>query len=146
LRPGTPPLGPVVFTAAYVVALLLIGLWKTPIDQNVAVTELAPVVWMADLFNLTASQSYRAVEAGANVVLFMPLGALVLLWRRDWTWWHATVIAFATTSVIETAQQVLRPERFASAGDLIANTVGGAIGSLSVAAVRHLGRRTAVRR
>ena len=133
----------VVLSAAYVVALALIGFWRTPVDQNVAVTELAPVVWMADLFGLTVPQSYSAVEAAANVALFMPLGALVLLWRRDWTWVHATLVALATTTAVEVLQQLLRPERFASVRDVVANTLGGAIGALLLAAWRRVARRRA---
>jgi glycopeptide antibiotics resistance protein len=132
-------------TGAYVVALALIGFWRTPIDENVAVTQLAPVVWMADLFDLSGAQSYRAVETAANVVLFMPLGALVLLWRRDWTWVHATLVALAATSLIELLQQLLRPERFASLRDVVANTLGGAIGALLTVCWRHAVKRRAVR-
>lgn len=133
-------------TSAYALGLVLIGFWRTPIDQNVPVTRLGPVVWMQDVLGLTIAQSYHAVEAGANVVLFVPLGALVLLWRRDWGWLHATVIAFATTALIETGQQVLRPERFASVSDLVTNTVGGAIGGLLVVGSRHVARGRLVRR
>jgi glycopeptide antibiotics resistance protein len=132
-------------TGAYVVALAMIGFWRTPVDQNVAVTQLEPVVWMADLFGLTVPQSYSAVEAAANVVLFMPLGALVLLWRRDWTWVHATLVALGTTAAIEVLQQLLRPERFASVRDVVANTFGGAIGALLVVGWRSATRRRVVR-
>jgi glycopeptide antibiotics resistance protein len=127
-------------TGAYVLVLGAIGLWKSPVDQHFAVVRLRPVVWMADLLGLTVPQSYTAVEAGANVVLFIPLGALVLLWRRDWTWLHATLVAFATTALIETGQQVLRPERFASMSDIVANTLGGAVGALLVVGWRRLRR------
>lgn len=123
----------------------MIGFWRTPVDQNVAVTQLKPVVWMADLFGLTVPQSYSAVESAANVVLFMPLGALVLLWRRDWTWMHATLVALGTTVAIEVLQQLLRPERFASVRDVVANTLGGAIGSLLVVGWRSTAARRAVR-
>ncbi|MET0931189.1 MAG: VanZ family protein [Aeromicrobium sp.] len=125
-------------TGAYALALALIGFWRTPVDENVPTTRLRPVVWMADLFNLTASESYTVVEAGANVVLFVPLGALVMLWRRDWSWGQATLVAFGTTAVIELLQQLLRPERFASFSDIVANTLGGAIGALLVVGGRHL--------
>lgn len=128
-------------TGTYGLALALVAFWRTPIDQNVPVTRLGPVVWMQDELGLTIAQSYHTVEFGANVVLFMPLGALVLLWRRDWSWLHATVIAFATTSLIEIAQQVLRPERFASVNDIVANTLGGAIGALLVVSGRLVARR-----
>lgn len=135
-----------VLTVTYVVALAMIGFWRTPVDQNIAVTRLAPVVWMADLLDLSVPQSYSAVEAAANVVLFMPLGALVLLWRRDWTWVHATLVALGTTAAIEVLQQLLRPERFASVRDVVANTLGGAIGALLVVGWRLAIERRSVRR
>ena len=134
-----------VLTAAYGLALAMVGFWRTPIDQNVPVVKLPPAVWMQDGLGLTITQSYHAVEAGANVMLFVPLGALVVLWRRDWTWLHAAAIAFATTALIETAQQVLRPERFAAVSDLVANTLGGAIGALVIMAGRSVVRRRVVR-
>lgn len=127
-------------TGVYSLALALIGLWRSPIDRNIPVTKLAPVVWTADLFHLSFAQSYHLTEASANVVLFIPLGALVLLWRPEWHWWQATLVALATTIVIETLQQVLRPERFASLNDVFTNTLGGLIGALLVTVARRLRR------
>lgn len=128
-------------TAAYAAALALIGLWATPVDQNVAVAELPPVEWMASLLDLTTTQSYKFVEVSANVLLFVPLGALVLLWRRQWGWVHATVIAFAISLGIEALQEIVRPERVATLNDVAANTVGGAIGGLLTIGARGLVRR-----
>ena len=53
---------------------------------------------------------------------------------------HAVGLALATTVTIETLQQVLRPERFASLDDVVANTLGGAIGGLLVVAGRLVAR------
>lgn len=133
-------------TAAYVAALALIGLWATPVDQNVAVAQLPLVEWMAGLLDLTVPQSYKAVEVAANVALFIPLGALVLLWWPRWSWVHAAVIAFASSLAIETLQAIVRPERFATLSDLVANTAGGAIGGLLTVGGRELVRRRRRRR
>lgn len=132
--------------AAYLATLALIGLWATPVDQNVAVTELAPVEWLAGLLDLTAPESYRFVEVAANIALFVPLGALALLWWRQWGWMHAAAIAFAGSLTIETLQVILRPERFATLNDLAANTAGGAIGGLlTIGGRRFVGVRRAGR-
>lgn len=128
-------------TAAYFAVLALIGLWATPIDRNVAVTDLPPVEWVASLLDLTVSESYRFVEAAANVALFVPLGALVLLWRPRWGWVHAAAIAFASSLAIEILQTILRPERVATFNDVVANTAGGAIGGLLAIGGRQLVRR-----
>lgn len=130
-----------VLTVAYGAALALIGLWTTPVDQNVAVAELAPVRWVASLLDLTEPQSYRLVEAASNVALFVPLGALVLLWCRDWGWVRATAVAFAASLAIETMQAIVRPERFATLNDIVANTAGGAIGGLLIVGGREILRR-----
>ncbi|KAA1380466.1 VanZ family protein [Aeromicrobium fastidiosum] len=132
----------VLATGLYAVALALIGLWKTPVDRGVPVTDFAPVRWMTDLLDLQPWQAYDLVETSANVVLFVPLGVLVLLWFRHWSWLAAVGVAFATTVTIELLQQALRPERFASLNDVMANTLGGLIGGLLVVGARAMGRRS----
>jgi glycopeptide antibiotics resistance protein len=129
---------------AYVSALALIGLWKTPVDRNVAVVDLPPVAWTIDRLGLTPWEGYDLVEFTANIALFVPLGVLMLMWWRHRGWLHATVVAFATSLTIEVLQQLLRPERFASASDVVANTLGGAVGGLLVVAGRRLSRRPRV--
>ena len=132
----------VLATGLYAVALALIGLWKTPVDRGVPVTDFAPVRWLTDLLDLQPWQAYNLVEASANVVLFVPLGVLVLLWFRSWSLLAAVGVALVTTIAIELLQQVLRPERFASLSDVVANTLGGLIGGLLVVGTRALSRRS----
>ena len=129
---------------AYVSALALIGLWKTPVDRNIAVVDLAPVSWTIARLGLTPWEGYDLIEFTANIALFVPLGVLLLVWWRRGGWLHATVVAFATSLTIEVLQQLLRPERYASASDVVANTLGGAVGGLLVVAGRRLSRRQPV--
>lgn len=69
-----------------------------------------------------------------NVVLFVPLGAsVVLLAGRPW--WQAVVLAAAGSTVIEVAQG-LWLERQATWQDVAANTVGAAAGALAVSLLR----------
>ena len=132
----------VLATGLYAVALALIGLWKTPVDRGVPVTDFAPVRWLTDLLDLQPWQAYDLVETSANVVLFVPLGILVLLWFRSWSLFAAVGVAFATTVTIELLQQALRPERFASLSDVVANTLGWLIGGLMVVGARALRQRS----
>jgi len=127
-------------TGAYGLALVLIALWSNPVDQNVDVLRLRPVRWVAEAFDLTPMQTYETVESAANIALFVPLGALVLLWRPRWSWLIATLIAFAISGSIELAQEIARPERFATLDDVIVNTIGGAVGALLVVAARAIRR------
>jgi glycopeptide antibiotics resistance protein len=131
--------------AAYVSALALIGLWKTPVDRDVAVVDVAPVAWTIERLGLEPWQGYALIEFTGNIALFVPFGVLMLLWWRRLGWLQAAVTAFAASVTIEVLQQVLRPERFASLSDVVANTLGGAAGGLLVVGGRRLGRRSAVR-
>lgn len=121
-------------------SLAFIGLWATPVDRGVPVTDLPPVAWAADLLGLSDARAYTLTETAANVVLFVPLGALVMSFFRHWRWWHAALVATAFSVLIELAQEVWRPERFADVSDVVANTAGGAIGALLVVAWRRVRR------
>lgn len=80
-----------------------------------------------------------------NVLLFVPLGAiLVLVTRRPW-WW-ATLLAAVGSGAIEIAQR-LWLAREASVSDVVANTLGALVGAVLVTllarALRSPGSRSA---
>jgi hypothetical protein len=68
-----------------------------------------------------------AADFGANVLLFVPLGLGLGLsgvpWRR------ATLLAALMSGGIELAQLLVIPGRYATLGDVLANTAGGAFGA-----------------
>ncbi len=77
----------------------------------------------------TAWLTYDRVEFLANIALFVPVGVLVLLmFGRRW-WWVGIVIGLLLTLGIEGAQQLL-PTRVPDPRDLVANTLGAALGSV----------------
>jgi glycopeptide antibiotics resistance protein len=108
----------------YLVGLVRVTLWPRlgPDDGfDVVRTVLA---WLdAHGFPL----SYSATEFVANIVLFVPFGVLVgLLTRlRPWT---VVGLGLATSVVIELAQLLFLPHRVADVRDLVANTLGTAVG------------------
>lgn len=78
-----------------------------------------------------------------NVLLFVPVGALaVLLLRRPW-WW-ATAVAALGSAAIEVVQALFLA-REGDLGDVVANTLGAAIGALVVSALGRLRSRRAGR-
>jgi VanZ family protein len=79
-------------------------------------------------------------DAGQNILLFLPLGALIAMDERraGRPWLRAGAIALALSSAIEIAQAFL-PGRFASLWDIAFNTLGGALGAWMAA---RLGRRS----
>ncbi|WP_223695170.1 VanZ family protein [Leifsonia poae] len=76
---------------------------------------------------LTSWMSYDGIEFTANVVMFVPMGLLftLLLGRRRW--WVALAIGVAATCLIEFSQLFI-PGRVSDVRDLIANTLGTAVG------------------
>ena len=72
--------------------------------------------------------TYSVTEFLANIALFVPFGILVsLLWPRRSAW---TVIALglATSCAIELTQLLFLPHRVSDVRDLVANTLGTALG------------------
>jgi hypothetical protein len=83
------------------------------------------------------------LEFGANVAMFVPVGALVtLLFSRAWI---GVLAALAMSACAELAQ-ILLPGRMASPRDVLANVAGAAIGAGCVALFRSGVRRAARRR
>lgn len=82
--------------------------------------------------------TYSGVEFTANVAMFVPLGVLVLAWRGRW--WHGILGGLAVSAAIETWQLLFLPTRVADVRDLVANTIGAAVG---VGAFVLLSRRRA---
>ena len=86
----------------------------------------------------TAWISFDVVEFTANVAMFVPLGILVLAWGGRW--WYGILIGTVLSAAIETIQLLFLPTRVADVRDVVANTVGAAIG---VGIALFLGRHAA---
>ncbi|WP_336660477.1 VanZ family protein [Leucobacter sp. USHLN153] len=117
-------------------ATLIITMWPTPVDRNVRDALHAA---FDDLHErgIATWFGYHELESLANVVMFMPLGFCValLLSRR---WRPLTLLLMPLASLlIEGAQLMLLPGRFATFDDVVANSIGGWIGAaLAVVALR----------
>jgi glycopeptide antibiotics resistance protein len=83
------------------------------------------------------------VESISNVVMFVPFGALVALYFAQRLWWTSVALGFALSVCIEFGQYLLLPARFASVGDVVANTLGAFIGGGIIALIRVLIRARA---
>ncbi|MDR6970015.1 VanZ family protein [Leifsonia shinshuensis] len=66
-------------------------------------------------------------EFTANILLFVPMGVLFTLLLGAWRWWLALAIGATATLLIEFVQLFL-PARVSDPRDLLANTLGTAIG------------------
>lgn len=112
-------------------AMLLIAFWPTPVDARFDGTLLT---WLRDFHSIGVPVwfDYAFVEVAANIVLFVPLGALISAVMWPSLWWSSGVLGLALSLIIEFGQFLLLPQRLASAGDLIANTLGALCGGAIV--------------
>lgn len=115
------------------VAMLVIAFWPTPVDAPV---DGLLLTWLRNLHSVGVPVwvGYTFVEVAANVVLFMPFGALIAAVMWPSMWWTSGVLGLTLSLIIEFSQYLLLPHRFASAGDLIANTLGAMCGGALAAA------------
>lgn len=114
--------------AAYAMALALIALWSSPVDSGFNAADLGPVAWFIRIFGLTPEQGYNVTEFAANIALFIPLGIFARVLWPSLRWWQVALLAASVSTTIEILQGLLRPERFATVSDVVANTAGGLIG------------------
>ncbi len=78
-----------------------------------------------------------------NVLLFVPVGALLAALLRG-RWWAAVLVAGSCSAAIEVVQSRWL-ERIGSVDDLVANTLGAALGALALTLRRRRRSRRAGR-
>lgn len=132
-------------TLIVLAVILVITLWPTPVDRPMHSQLLELLGWLHRA-GIPAFVNYDFVQTGANVIMFLPLGVLIALLAMPSLWWVSGVLGLTLSLCVELGQYLLLPQRFASAGDLAANTAGALLGGALVAVVRHASRRRAARR
>jgi glycopeptide antibiotics resistance protein len=126
--------------AAVLAVILVIVLWPTPVDRPYDSALTAALTWL-HARGVPGWVDYSFVQNGANVVMFIPLGALIASVSMRSLWWASGVLGLALSLCIEFAQYTWLPERTASAGDLMANTGGALVGGSVVAVIRTIRSR-----
>jgi glycopeptide antibiotics resistance protein len=115
-----------VATVAYLGVVGVVTLSPAPPNPD---SLLWRVVGLFDRFPATRWLDFPTVEFLANVAMFVPLGVFALLLLGRGRWWLAILFGIALTLAIEAVQQVL-PTRVSDPRDLIANSIGAAVGVL----------------
>ncbi|MHA7289674.1 VanZ family protein [Arthrobacter sp. MDT3-24] len=115
------------------VPLALVAFWPSPVDQPVQ-GELASVLKFLHAHGIPSWFNYQFVEASANVVLFIPLGAVAALAYPIKYSWQIGILGLIVSCCIELGQLLFLHNRFASPLDIVTNTGGAVIGALWVAA------------
>ncbi len=120
----------------YIVALAVVGLWPTHVDEHFNVLTFPPIRWALQPLELSAAHAYGLVEFCANILWFAPFGILMLALRRGQPWLSVILAGALISTTIEILQAVARPDRTASVRDVVANTLGAALGCLLYLGVR----------
>jgi VanZ family protein len=118
----------------YTAGIAVVVFWPTPVDRPVA-SRIRTAVGAVQEVGAT-SVSYDGVEVAANVLMFMPLGALLVLAFPRLPWWWAPIAAGLFSCAIEFVQFAFVALRNATWGDVVANTSGAVIGAVAVYLIR----------
>jgi glycopeptide antibiotics resistance protein len=106
---------------------LVAAVTLTPIrgDDVIEVSELGDVL---EAFSESDTQFLLGfvLEAAANILLFVPLGAALSF--RGWSLGKTATYGFILSTTVESAQWLLIPGRTTSLDDVVLNTLGTVIG------------------
>jgi VanZ family protein len=120
--------------ACYAGATAIVAFWPTPVDRPASdllrralrgLHELGAPAWF----------DYPLVEMTANVVMFVPLGFLIAALLPRSLVWLSVVFGFSASITIELVQALALPQRYPALTDVMANTMGTAIGALALVAI-----------
>jgi VanZ family protein len=133
--PAGRALGPRVRTVSSVLLLVTLGIVGiivfspgTPAPRGQSVLRLWAGIWRLGGVPPTFL-TFETIEAGANVLMFLPLGVLFAAAVRPRSRYLGLPVAAGVAVFVETVQLFL-PERVSSVSDVVANTVGALLGVL----------------
>ncbi|MET1017782.1 MAG: VanZ family protein [Leifsonia flava] len=128
----------------YAIVLVLVAFWPTPVDRPAAAFLGRVTGWLSR--HGLGFITYDVIESGANVLLFVPAGLLLVILMGVHWWWLSILGGMAASIVIELGQYLFLDERFATSDDVYANTIGTVIGTvIGVVALLIAGRADVTR-
>jgi glycopeptide antibiotics resistance protein len=120
---------------AYAIAVLVVTLWPAPVDRGFEPT-ISRGLALLHRNGLPIWFGYNKLEFAANIVMFVPAGFLVSMLLPARRWYLALLVVPALSICIELTQAIFLSSRFATVNDVIANSLGAAIGIFTVFLVR----------
>jgi glycopeptide antibiotics resistance protein len=120
--------------AIYALFVACVVFSPRPVDHSSRGGLLRLISALHDL-GLPQAIGYAEIEFLANVAMFVPLGLLLGLTIGARWWWLALLICVAGSMSIETLQLAFLPGRFATFDDIMANSLGGAAGTIAAGAI-----------
>ncbi|MEJ1088257.1 VanZ family protein [Microbacterium sp. Mu-80] len=118
-----------VLLVPYGVALALIVWLPATAASKVTGIVYRLAQFVSSRFDVSMTTTYTLFEFLANIALFVPLGLLLVAAFPRNSAWVVLLLGYATSATIELVQTML-PSRYPTLSDVIANTLGTAIGCL----------------
>lgn len=119
-----------VATLAWLAVIALITLTPAPYPAGEPSTLILAIIATIASTPLTGWFDFAVAEFTANVLLFVPLGALVAAQLPPRRRLLAALIGLGVSVVIETAQLLWLPTRVSDVQDLVSNGSGSLLGAL----------------
>ena len=125
----------------YLVVLLLVSAWPKPIEGQGFLADITnqilmfskSVTWLRWL-------KYDQLEALANVLLYVPLGVLLVVISDKTKLWLLCLVPIMVSLLAEGSQRLFLQDRYATANDVFLNSLGGILGLFIAASIRQLKR------
>lgn len=118
----------------YAVVLALIAFWPSPVDAGAR-------PFLGSIARVLPWATHARIEFAANIVLFVPLG-LLLVAILPTSRYLVLPVSIVATVAIESAQALLLARRTPSVLDIVANVTGACIGMLVAVLLEARQRRT----
>lgn len=126
-----------ILAVGYGTFLAFVAFWPSPIDRPVAGL-LDRVIAELHERGVPGFIDYDFIEFTANVGLFIPVGVLFGLAVPLRAWPVALILGPLVSAGIEAAQRLLLDGRYATIGDVIANSIGATLGVFLAVGIRHV--------
>lgn len=126
-----------VLLATSVIIVLLATLWPTPLDQGYSAA-IQKVLNVVHRNGVPEWFGYNKLEFSANIAMFVPLGFLAALLLPSRVWWLALIIGPGMSIAIEWTQATFLAARFATATDVVSNSIGAVIGIVVAVVLRSV--------
>ncbi|MDO9396602.1 MAG: VanZ family protein [Herbiconiux sp.] len=123
-----------VLLGLYSIGVALVVLWPSPVDTD-SRGLLTRILRELHERGVPTFVDYSFIEFSANIAMFVPLGFLLALVLGPRLWWLAFFTGVALSVSIEFYQLMALPDRYATVRDVVANSTGGAIGTVLAAAL-----------
>ncbi|MFJ4166461.1 VanZ family protein [Microbacterium sp. NPDC089698] len=122
-----------ILLAPYAIVVLLLT-WLPAEEAGTVTGVVAVLARLVATWGVPVDAAYAVFEFSANIALFTPLGALLAVGWRRMPAWAIVATGCAASTVIELVQLAI-PSRFSTLSDVIANTLGTAVGLVIARAI-----------